>query len=360
MNLKFTPLIEVHKNLGAKIAPFGGWLMPIQYAGIIQEHNWTRKSASLFDICHMGEFYLDEDLKESGLDNIVSANLDSMPVKACRYGFLLDEKGNILDDMVTYRKGKDEWMLVVNAATTNADFKHIQSNLKIKTLKDISNNTAKLDLQGPLSRDVLKSLGCKDIESLTYYSFDYFVLLGNDVLISRTGYTGELGFEIYIESSKAVVLWNSLLKDERVRPAGLGARDTLRLEMNYPLYGQDISKDNNPIEAGFIKFIDFEKDFIGKDTLLNKRDNIDKKLVCFICDSRRAPRHNNKILIDKAVVGRVTSGSFSPSLGVGIGTGYVDKDKAVIDKDITITDGRKELSAKIVKRPFYKNGSLRR
>ncbi len=359
MNLKLTPLAEVHETLGAKTASFGGWLMPIEYNGIIQEHNWTRKNASVFDICHMGEFEFKGDLKTSGFDNVVTADLESMPVKTCRYGFLLNETGNILDDAVTYRKGIDQWMLVVNAATTEDDFKHIKSNLRSSNFRNMSDQTAKLDLQGPLSRDVLVSLGCKGIENLAYYTFDYFELFENKVLISRTGYTGELGFEIYIDSIHAVELWNLLLKEDRVRPAGLGARDTLRLEMSYPLYGQDITGENNPIEAGFGKFIDFDKEFIGKEKLLKKKTNVEKKLVCFVCDSRRAPRHNDRILKDKKTIGVVTSGSFSPSLGVGIGMGYVESHEAVVDNQIIISDDKKELSAKIVKRPFYKNGSLK-
>jgi aminomethyltransferase len=360
-NLKFTPLIEEHKKLGAKIAPFGGWSMPIQYEGIIAEHNWTRKHASLFDICHMGEFLLAGDLERSGLDNVVTQKLDDMPIGGCRYGFMLNDSGGVIDDLIVYKLGSESWMLVVNAATTEKDLNHLTKHLsKESTIKNISEETAKLDLQGPLSEMVLEGLIGKSIAKLSYYTFSRFNILGEMNTISRTGYTGELGYELYISKDMAKNLWNTILKDERVRPAGLGARDTLRLEMAYPLYGQDIDENITPVEAALERFVDYDKDFIGKGALLKKKTGGPyKKMTAFAADSRRAPRHNYKILSGGKEIGFVTSGSFSPSLSCGIGMGYIEKSLAKSGSVITISGGGSEIEVKIIDKPFYKHGSAR-
>jgi aminomethyltransferase len=360
-NLKSTPLTEEHKKLGARIAPFGGWSMPIQYEGILAEHVWTRKSASLFDICHMGEFLLSGDLKKSGLDDLVTMKLDGMPLGACRYGFILNENGGIIDDLIVYRLAQDSWMIVVNAATTLKDEAHFKKHLSSSSsLKNVSDETAKLDLQGPLSAAVLESLLGKEIVKLSYYTFSKFDLLGEVNIVSRTGYTGELGYELYASPAKVKELWSAILKDKRVKPAGLGARDTLRLEMAYPLYGQDIDETLSPVEAGLERFVDYDKDFIGKSVLLKKKTDASlKRMVSFAASSRRAPRHNYKIYSGGKETGFVTSGSFSPSLSCGIGMGYVDKDLAKAGTDIIINGGGSRIEAKIVKKPFYKHGSAK-
>jgi aminomethyltransferase len=359
--LKTTPLLNEHKRLGARIEPFGGWLMPIQYEGIIAEHNWTRDSASVFDICHMGEFLIYGSPEKSGLDRIVTFNLKDMPANSCHYGFMLNEKGNIVDDLVIYRLAQEEWMAVVNATTTDKDESHFKRHLsRDYKFKNISNMTAKLDLQGPLSAGVLKDIIGNSINDLKYYTFAEFKLLGQDVIISRTGYTGELGYEIYISSKNATDLWNLLLKDKRVKPAGLGARDTLRLEMGYSLYGQDIDETTTPVEAGLERFVDFNKDFIGKPALLkDKGAKPAKRLVYFISESRRSPRHNDSIYADGKEAGVVTSGSFSPSLSSGIGIGYIKPDYAKIGTRIIIKGERSDIEAAITQRPFYKNSTAR-
>ena len=268
--LKYTPLSSEHTKLGAKMAHFAGWYMPIQYEGIIAEHNHTRTAVSVFDICHMGEFYVKGDALKTGLENMFSSSVIDMPVGKCRYGAMLNEKGGIIDDLIIYRTAKEEWMAVVNAGTIDKDFAHLKSHLKKGA--QIENRSAvlgKLDLQGPLSRDILSAL-IPDIAKLQYYTFNHFDILGERNIISRTGYTGELGYEIYISAGKVAELWNLLLKDKRLKPAGLGARDTLRLEMGYPLYGQDVDDNTTPLEANLAKFINFERDFIGKGALLKK------------------------------------------------------------------------------------------
>ncbi|MCK4519000.1 MAG: glycine cleavage system aminomethyltransferase GcvT, partial [Candidatus Omnitrophica bacterium] len=347
MNLKTTPLHSQHIKLGAKFAPFGGWDMPISYSGIIDEHNWTRKSACLFDICHMGEFIISGT--GDALNKIVTMNIEEMPAKTCRYGFMLNEKGGVIDDLIVYKISADKYMIVVNAATKDDDFSNLKKHLPEDiNLEDISDKTAKIDLQGPLSRDILKKIISSDIEKLSYYTFSYFDVLGGSSIISRTGYTGELGYEIYISSDKAIELWNILLKDERVKPGGLGARDTLRLEMSYPLYGHELDDKTSPLEAGLGIFVDLDKEFVGKDVLVKqKEEGLLKRLVCFKVDSRRAPRNGYKILSGDKEIGEVTSGSFSPSLKRGIGMGYVEADYRTAGTKVTLGDGRVKIKAEI-------------
>lgn len=354
-----TPLIDKHKELGAKLAPFGGWLMPIQYNSIIEEHNWTRMSAGLFDICHMGEFAVEADLEKSNLDNLVTVNLKVMPLGACRYGFMLNEQAGIIDDLLVYRISQSKWMIVVNAATTNGDEAHMRKYMNSATrLENISASTGKLDLQGPRARDVLNDLIGGDIH-LRYYTFGYFDLLGEKIIISRTGYTGEMGYELYMPNNKIAQLWEKLLADKRVKPIGLGARDTLRLEMGYSLYGQDIDKNTTPLEAGLGHFIDFDKEFIGKPSLVKqKQDGLSRRMIYFTALSRRSPRHNYHLFYKDEDIGSVTSGSFSPSLGVGIGMGYVGRE-LIPGEEIILKETGISIPAKVVNKPIYKNGSAK-
>ncbi len=355
-----TPLYETHLALGAKMAPFGGWIMPIQYQGILLEHAHTRQAVSLFDICHMGEFMLQADAVSSGFDRLVTQSIAAMPNGVCRYGFMLNENGGVLDDLIVYRINQDSWMLVVNAATITADFAHLKKNLLSGySLENVSDKMAKLDLQGPQSLDVLKGIFGPGVEKLGYYTFAEFKIFNQQsCIVSRSGYTGELGYEVYVANDYVVRLWELLLKDERVRPAGLGCRDTLRLEMGYPLYGQDLDADHTPVAAGFEKFVDFSKGFIGRDVLLKElKKGSAEHLIYFQADSRRSPRHGFDILKQDHPVGRVTSGSFSPSLGVGIGMGYVRAD-CPAGEQLLVKQGTVEIAVKVVKRPFLKKTSL--
>lgn len=362
MTLKQTPLLRLHEDSGARLAPFGGWLMPIQYEGIIAEHKWTRSSASLFDICHMGEFIVYGDALRNGLQGLVTFDISDMEAGTCRYGFMLNENAGIIDDLVVYRLEQEKFMLVVNAATKDKDFEHIRAGLSAGTIaEDISESTAKLDLQGPLSRDVLTKFLGPDILGLKYYNFIELDILGRHAIVSRTGYTGELGFELYVNAEEAGRLWDILLKNPEVKPAGLGARDTLRLEMGYPLYGQDIDNTTTPLEAGFDKFVDLNKSFIGRDRLLRqKEEGMTKRLAPFTAYTRRSPRHNDKIISDNKQIGTVTSGSFSPSLGFGIGMGYVENGYDWIGMKIIVKNEKAEIQAEITDKPFYKTGSARK
>ncbi len=334
--------------------------MPIQYTGIIEEHLWTRKHAGLFDICHMGEFLIEADLSKSNLERLVTIDLKGMSVFSCRYGFMLNEEGGIIDDLLIYRVSDTRWMAVVNAATIVGDESHIRKHLTGSTrFENVSGILGKLDLQGPEAGAVLTGLAGADIGKLRYYNFGYFDLLGEKIIISRTGYTGELGYELYMPNQKITQLWKKILLDDRVRPVGLGARDTLRLEMGYSLYGQDIDAGTSPLEAGLEQFVDWNKYFIGREALLKqKREGLSRRMIYFMANSRRSPRHNYQIFHKAEDVGTVTSGSFSPSLGCGIGMGYVSGEIAP-DEDILLSDNAISISAKVADKPFYKDGSAK-
>ncbi|MFH1190846.1 MAG: glycine cleavage system aminomethyltransferase GcvT [Candidatus Omnitrophota bacterium] len=349
-----TPLFETHLALGAKMAPFGGWMMPIQYQGILAEHLHTRQGVSVFDICHMGEFMLQADPLLSGFNRLVSQNIAAMPCGSCRYGFMLNAQAGVLDDLVVYRLNSNSWMLVVNASTTAGDYAHLEKNLIAEfSLKNVSDQMSKLDVQGPQSLEVLKNIFGDGLTRLNYYAFSEFIFAGQRCIISRTGYTGERGYEIYISVDYVIKLWEALLKDGRVRPAGLGSRDTLRLEMGYPLYGQDLDINHTPLEAGLEKFVDFSKDFIGRDVLIKEqKDGVSERLIYFQADSRRSPRHGFTIQDKGRQVGLVTSGSFSPSLSVGIGMGYV-AGSFDLGAQLVVKDAATEIPVRIVKKPFY-------
>lgn len=360
MGLNNTPLKDEHVKLNALMAEFAGWILPIHYGSIIDEAKYTRTKVCVFDIFHMGEFLVKESPEKSSLDNIITIPVTKMKVGKCKYGFLLNEQGNIIDDLIVFRIKDDEWMIVVNASNEERDAQIISSKLsKSAFFENISAKTAKIDVQGPLSAEIVSKIAGSKIKELKYFSNGVFGFLGGNYIISRTGYTGELGYEIYIDVDKVVELWKEILKFDNCKPAGLGARDILRLEMGYPLYGEELTEDVNPLEAGFERVIDFEKDFTGKGYLLkHKKDGIKKILVGIECNDRRQPRHLNKILKDEKEIGFVTSGVFSPQLNKGIGMGYINTGSAAEGDEIKIASEKTQISAKIVRLPFLKETSL--
>ncbi len=359
-DLKMTPLCQEHQRMKALMAPFGGWQMPIQYEGIIAEHKWCRERAALFDICHMGEFLFRGDIQASGLEEVFTFSVKSIPVGRSRYGFLLNEQGGIIDDLIVFRLADDEVMIVVNAATIANDFAVIEGRLRRGTFENISAATGKLDLQGPLSREVLVKVFGPAIGQLPYFKFSKMSILGAEAIVSRTGYTGELGYEIFLSAAKVVELWQMLLTDERVKPAGLGARDVLRLEVGYSLYGSDIDETTTPLEAGLGAFVDFAKEFTGKAALLKQQqEGVQRLKVAFRANSRRSPRHHYEICCEGAPIGSVSSGVFSPMLGCGVGIGYVKPAVAAMGAPLTIRHENVSMEATVVELPFYKGGSLR-
>lgn len=339
------------------MGPFAGWDMPIQYAGILAEHAHTRVSASVFDICHMGEFLIQGAGAAEALSRAVSHNVATLAEGKCRYGFLLTEQGTVLDDLIVYRLGADEFMLVVNGACAESDFATLKARMPASiALTDISAATAKIDVQGPLACDVLESVLGQSLRDLGYFSFRHASFAGEKMLISRTGYTGELGYELYLPWGKALVLWETLLADARVLPAGLGARDTLRLEAGLPLYGHELDTEHTPTEAGMGKMLTSTADYAGKAGAQHVR----QELIALTIDGRRAARNGDVLALPDggASVGVVTSGSFAPTLGCVVAFAWVDAAHAKAPAFV-VRAAKVALPAKPASLPFYTKGTAR-
>ncbi|MCP3966335.1 MAG: glycine cleavage system aminomethyltransferase GcvT [Lentisphaerae bacterium] len=360
-----TPLRACHESLGAKMVPFAGWNMPVNYKeGIIAEHNHCRNHVALFDICHMGEFKVQGTGALEALDRIFARPVFNQPIGVCRYNFLLNDNGKVMDDLIVYRLDEEDFFIVVNAGTRYTDAERIKSQLPEGiTFKDVSDQTAKLDLQGPEAADVLAAANVNIAELPRYFRWGNIEINGIPVLISRTGYTGELGFELYFDSSKAVDMWEFLLSFEQVKPVGLGARDTLRLEVGYALYGHELDDQHTPLDAGYAPMLKIEdnpdRNFTGKAALVATEP--EWKLVAIALDGRRAARAGAEILKGEEVVGVVTSGAFGPSVGAAIAMGYVKADSGIdIGDDIELTAGRATISGAVTELPFYKDSSVRK
>ncbi|MCX7848308.1 MAG: glycine cleavage system aminomethyltransferase GcvT [bacterium] len=360
--LSHTPLHDAHCARGARMAPFAGWLLPIYYSSIIEEHLHTRAAATLFDTCHMGQFLLKGPNAARDLDRLLTCNITSLPVGRCRYGLLLNDRGTVLDDSITYRLSHNEFMIVVNAATTQRDARWIAAHCSSGTsFEDISPITAKFDLQGPLAADILQPHLSEPLNSLTYFSFLRATLHGVDVLISRTGYTGEYGFELYVAAPFAIPVWNLLLEDPRLKPAGLGARDTLRLECALPLYGHELTEDRSPAFANLDFAISAEKDFIGKNALDQARSDPSQPRLCGLSfPTRQSPRAGHPVLHNGSTCGVITSASFAPSLGHAIALAYLDPACASCGTHVQVSSGRALLDAVVCPLPFYQHGTARR
>lgn len=350
-----TPLYDWHKENGAKMVPFAGWDMPVQYQGILEEHKHTRTRASIFDISHMGEFVLEGPGATTALGQILTHNLATLAVGKCRYGFLLNEQGGILDDLVVYRLAEERYMLVVNAACIDSDLAWISSHLPASlTLVNQSPEIAKIDLQGPEAHLVLSRVIPADWTSLGFFACREIEFDSYKILVSRTGYTGELGYELYLPWGKALDIWTRFMNDAAVQPAGLGARDTLRLEVGLPLYGQDLDPEHTPVEAGYGGMLKSEANYIGKNALAI----VKTRLVGLRIAGRRTARHNDEIHIGDTKVGTITSGSIAPSLGYCIALGYVQADMAN-ETDFIIKGTRTVLPATRSELPFYTAGTVR-
>jgi aminomethyltransferase len=337
------------------MVPFSGWEMPVQYTGILEEHLHTRAAAGIFDICHMGEFTLKGPKAFSDVDRLVTCDMSGLVPGKCKYGFMLDDEGGIIDDLIVFRTGIEELMLVVNAGTTSKDAGWIKSKISQGTdFNDISSGTAKIDIQGPLSPAVVDGFfGVTISGALKRFNFKIMESEGARGIISATGYTGEKGYELFIPSRDAESSWNKLLSFENVKPVGLGARDSLRLEMGYSLYGHDIDSNHTPYEAGLMRFVNMKKDFIGKKMLAQQeKSGIARVLTGFIADSRRSAREGFIVKKGGKDIGVVTSAVFSPCLKKGIGLFYIDKAYSDENTPVVLSGGNVEISAVVKKPPF--------
>ena len=333
-----TPLYEKQLEVKCKMVPFAGWEMPIQFDGILAEHGYCRNDVALFDTSHMGEFFFKGDIQTSGINEATSINIDALNIGKCKYGFLLNEEGGVIDDLIIYRISNDELMIVVNASRAALDFKTITSRLKSGTLDDRSKQTAKLDVQGPNSKKALEKYFDINLDDLGFFSFVQTKIFGKDCLLSRTGYTGELGFELYIDAETSVQIWDALINDG-VKPAGLGARDALRLEMGYSLYGNDLSEEISPLEANLGMFVNLKRDYAGRDALAKqKEEGLKRLLIPFKTTSRRSARKDFEVYQNDKKIGFVTSAAFSPTLNVGIGLAMIDVDSFDGEKSFELRD----------------------
>jgi aminomethyltransferase len=358
--VKKTAIYDEHLNSGAKMIDFGGWQMPVQYSGIIDEHNAVRNKAGLFDVSHMGEILVKGEDSLKLVQKVITNDASKMEDGQVIYTPMCYEEGGIVDDLLVYKQNGKEYLLVVNASNKNKDLKWIEKNAKLfnnVVVEDKSEYYSLIAIQGPISREIINPLVDDDISDLKFYRFVNTKIDGFNAIISRTGYTGELGYEIYLKAENGPKLWRKLLdvgKEKGLSPAGLGARDTLRLEKALCLYGNDIEEKTNPIEAGLSWTVKFNKeDFNGKKALekVQKR-GITRKLVGFKMKGRGIPRHGYKIKIDDKEVGEVTSGSYSPTLDENIGLAYIDLDYISVDTEIDICIRKREVKAKIVETPF--------
>ena len=356
--MKKTALYEQHKNLNAKLVPFGGWDMPIQYEGVLAEHKHVRSGAGLFDVSHMGEIRVKGSDAKNFLNWLTVNNLDKLSIGQGQYTALPNEKGGFVDDLIIYQVAENEYLLCVNASNTEKDFNWIQSKSTDfnVSISNESEEWSQLALQGPSSMKALEELfGWDELKSLDYMNITEVKFNNGNILLARTGYTGEVGVELYVPNKLVVDLFNKLLTHESVKPIGLGARDTLRLEACYLLYGNDMNDDVSPVEAGISWAVDWNKEFIGKEILEKHRqkDFDRRKMIAFELQDKGIARSHMEVIVDDQVVGEVTSGSFLPTLEKSGGMALIQKNAAKVGDIIQINVRGKKKLAKVVKRPLY-------
>lgn len=361
--LKKTPFNREHSRLGAKLIDFGGFEMPVQYEGIRQEHSAVRDHAGLFDVSHMGEFFVSGENALSLIQQVTINDASALTPGKAQYSAMCYEDGGIVDDLLVYMLAKNHYMLVVNASNIEKDFNWISDQNKLGAeLVNRSDEMALLALQGPASVEILQQLTDSEVDKIPFYTFETGSVAGeNEIIISATGYTGESGFELYIDLSKSdpIQIWRALFdagKNLNLKPAGLGARDTLRLEMGYALYGNDITRETTPLEArmGWLTKLDKES-FIGKKALLKQKDDgLKRRLMGFeVTEPRSIPRSGYTIEDEEgSIIGFVTSGTQSITLNKAIGMGYLSIEKAIDGEKIYINIRNKKAEAIVVKPPF--------
>jgi aminomethyltransferase len=359
-----TPFYDKHIQANAKMIEFAGFIMPIQYKGMVSEHLAVRENIGLFDLSHMGEFEVSGTDALAFLEKTTTNDVSSLEPGKIQYSCMPNEKGGIVDDLLIYCIDKDSYFLVVNGANIEKDYKWLQYNLFGDVeLKNISNDTALLAIQGPNAQKLLEKLTDYEIENMGYYTHANSNIAGENIFFSRTGYTGEDGFELYFDPQLADTIWNAVTRAGEplgLELIGLGARDTLRLEMKMALYGNDITDTTSPVEAGLSWIVNFEKDFIGSEIIKqHKLDKPKRRLICLELEGRAFPRHGYEIYDGDQLIGEVTSGTFSPTLQKPIALGYLPRLKTKSGTNVEVAIRNKRFNAVVVKPPFYKNASHR-
>ena len=359
--MKNTALTHIHEKLGAKMLPFAGYNMPILYEGVNAEHETVRNGVGVFDVSHMGEFLLTGENALALIQKVTSNDASTLTIGRAQYSCLPNKEGGIVDDLIIYRMKDEQYLLVVNASNIEKDWEWISSfNDMNVEMKNISDEFSLLAVQGPKAVEAMQSLTSIDLSAIPYYHFEVADFAGFPyVIISATGYTGSGGFEIYCRNDQVETIWNKVFEAGEsfgIKPIGLAARDTLRLEMGFCLYGNDINDTTSPLEAGLGWITKFNKDFVNSDYLKKQKEQgVKKKLVAFEMQERAVPRHDYEIVdASGTVIGHVTSGTMSPSMGIGIGLGYVTVGHSTVDSEIFIRIRKNDVPAKIVKLPFYK------
>ena len=359
--MKNTALTHVHEALGAKMVPFAGYNMPVQYEGVTAEHLTVRSGVGVFDVSHMGEFLVEGENALALVQKVTSNDASKLTIGDAQYSCFPNDKGGIVDDLICYKVKEHTYLLVVNASNIEKDWKWISSqNTMNAELRNVSDDYSLLAIQGPKAVAAMQSLTSEDLSAIKFYHFKVAEFAGiENVIISATGYTGSGGFEIYCKNSDAEQVWNKVFEAGDafgIKPIGLAARDTLRLEMGYCLYGNDINDTTSPIEAGLGWITKFTKDFTNSENLkAQKEEGTSRRLIAFELNERGIPRQGYDIVDDQGnIIGDVTSGTMSPSLNKGIGMGYVTTEHKKIGTQINIQIRKKAVPATIIKLPFYK------
>jgi aminomethyltransferase len=355
--MRKTSLYQSHIALGAKMVPFAGFELPVQYTGVVQEHLAVRKQAGLFDVSHMGEFLVRGPQAIDLIQYVFSNDVGRLDIGQAQYGYMPNAKGGIIDDLLVYRMDNQSYLLVVNAANIEKDWNWLVTHNKLfdASLQNQSDQWSLLALQGPMATSILKELTETDIDSIPFYRFTHGKVAGVDrVLISATGYTGSGGYELYVPNEEAEKIWNSLIQNG-AKPCGLAARNTLRIEMGYCLYGNDIDDTTSPLSAGLSWCTSFSKDFVSKDRIEQQQaTGTPNKRVGFILNERGIPRQGYSLADESGNdIGIVTSGTQSPSLEKGIGMGYITREQAVVGNIIYVVIRNKHIPATITSLPFY-------
>ncbi|WMI67473.1 glycine cleavage system aminomethyltransferase GcvT [Mangrovimonas sp. YM274] len=359
--MKNTALTATHEALGAKMVPFAGFNMPVQYEGVNIEHETVRKAVGVFDVSHMGEFLIEGPHALELIQKVSSNDASKLAIGKAQYSCMPNDDGGIVDDLIIYQLKEETYLLVVNASNIEKDWNWISSKNDVGAeMRNLSDDYSLLAIQGPKAVEAMQSLTSHDLSAIKFYNFVVGDFAGLDnIIISATGYTGSGGFEIYCKNDQAQQVWDKVFEagaDYGIKPIGLAARDTLRLEMGYCLYGNDINDTTSPLEAGLGWITKFTKDFTNSEALKQqKEEGVQRKLVAFELDERGIPRQGYDIVdAEGNVIGQVTSGTMSPSLGKGIGLGYVPTALAGVDNKIHIQIRKNAIPATVVKLPFYK------